>query len=102
MGFFTTQPDDSGRGQFVASNKWWIFIAFAVPLTIFSLGIVSILKTWQHWRAQKRRNEDATIISTTDEQKAKVGRSATMLRWSYTITRFARNNTNLNGKRGGG
>ncbi|KAI9887012.1 MAG: hypothetical protein M1823_001156 [Watsoniomyces obsoletus] len=55
MGFFTTQPDDSGRAQFIASNKWWIFIAFAIPLTIVSLGIVSILNAWQRWRNHRRR-----------------------------------------------
>lgn len=33
MGFFTTQSDANGDAQLLVSNKWWYFLAVALPST---------------------------------------------------------------------
>ena len=49
MGFFTTQPDNSGHPQFLVSQRWWIFVVVAVTLTLFTLLIMTGMSTWRRW-----------------------------------------------------
>ena len=41
MGFFSTSSATGGGGAvFTASNKWWIYLAIAVPLTIIVTAVM--------------------------------------------------------------
>lgn len=41
MGFFSTSLGTEGRGAvFTASNKWWLYFAVAVPLTVIVTAVM--------------------------------------------------------------
>lgn len=70
MGFFTTEPDDSGRPRFVASHKWWIFLALSAALTALTLAFLKAIDMWAARQANVTAAAAARRESANDEEKS--------------------------------
>lgn len=47
MSFFNYTPPQDGRGgEWLISEKFWIYWAFAVPLTVLTLGMWVLRQRW--------------------------------------------------------
>ncbi|EUC39982.1 hypothetical protein COCMIDRAFT_10046 [Bipolaris oryzae ATCC 44560] len=51
MSFFNyTPPQDGAAGKWSVSDRFWIYWAFAIPLTALTLGIWALRQRWMCWR----------------------------------------------------
>lgn len=51
MSFFNyTPPQDGAAGKWSVSERFWIYWAFAIPLTALTLGIWVLQQRWMRWR----------------------------------------------------
>lgn len=66
MGFFSTDRDDDGNARFTASDKWWMFFAVAVQLTLLTFAVVAALGSLSDWRAYRR---DAAEKKAAEEDR---------------------------------
>ena len=66
MGFFSTDQDPSGHSLFVVSQKWWLWLAVSVPVTIVCFTVVAYMTYWT------KRKSDAEAVE-------EVGRKGSLL-----------------------
>ncbi|EUC34092.1 hypothetical protein COCCADRAFT_4439 [Bipolaris zeicola 26-R-13] len=51
MSFFNyTPPQDDKAGKWSVSERFWVYWAFAIPLTALTLGIWILRQRWMQWR----------------------------------------------------
>lgn len=78
MGFFSTSPatdeEESGagagaRGIFAVSNKWWLYFAVAVPLTLI---VMIVMIFYQRRQEDGSAKQSSKVSSLSDDSEAQL------------------------------
>lgn len=57
---FALEDDAAGKRIFVASGLWWIYLASAIPLTLFTFSAWGLGLWWRSKRLEERRKEEVS------------------------------------------
>lgn len=66
MGFFSTSQGTDGQAIFMISNKWWLYIAISIPLTLLSLMFMGFYTIAFKAKARPKKSSDTEEASSSE------------------------------------
>ena len=66
MGFFSTSQGTDGQAIFMISNKWWLYIAISIPLTVLSLLFMGFYTMAFKAKARPKNSSDMEKTASSE------------------------------------